>query len=260
MKNPGCYASALGDCTSKLSREHYFSKSVLEQIHPRPIVEGLPREEVQDKRYSIASLTAKILCTHHNAALSPLDSEAAKVFAAIDGFEQDSAARQTPSRSKVTSVSGPEFERWLLKVAFGLCKGNIVRNSLLGTAITSIRNEEGMLQVLFDQGEWPDHWGIYLAMPTQPVGAPANLGFEPRTNSETGELLILVAWLRVVEFWICLGKPAPVQEGQYRPGVITFSESGTSRTSALQFLWPTGEQHASFNLNRVGEQQGWANR
>jgi hypothetical protein len=255
-----CYANALGGCTSTISREHYFSKALLEQIHAYPIVEGLPGQAAPETRYSIASLTAKILCTHHNALLSPLDAEAAKVFELIDRFEQESATKQPVRAGASTIVSGRLFERWLLKVAFGLCKGKIANNSARGVRTTSLRDEDALLRVLFEQTNWRENWGLYLAMPDRPVGAPASLGFEPRSHPQTNELMMLVAWLRVVEFWLCLGKPDGVGERQYRPGAIEFRETRSQRRARLTFTWPAGAPHQVFKMERIGEQDGWATR
>lgn len=257
-QHPGCYAHTLGDCSSQLSREHYFSRAVLEQIHSHPIVEGLPGQ-TDDNRYSIASLTAKILCTRHNSMLSELDTAAAKVFKVIDEFEQEAANGVSPGSSALTIVSGRQFERWMLKVAFGLCKGKIAKATPGGVRTTSLRNEALLLRVLFNLENWPENWGLYLEVPSEPVSAPANLGFEPRAHPDTNELMMLVAWLRVVEFWLCLGKPESASAGQYRPGGLDLRESRSARSSKLLLSWPSG-QHELFKMERVGQQDGWGVR
>jgi hypothetical protein len=101
---------------------------------------------------------------------------------------------------------------------------------------------------------------MYLALPDQPVGTPANLGFETRSNQDTGELLMLTAWLGAVEFWLCLGRPAPIRDGQYRPSTIEFHDARMSRSMSLIFSWPDGMRHDVFKMERVGEQDGWATR
>jgi hypothetical protein len=258
-RHPRCYARTLGGCSSKISREHYFSRSVLTQIHANPIVEGLPGQP-ESGRYSIASLTANILCAYHNTMLSPLDTVAAEVFKVIDQFEVASATAASAGPTALTDVSGEGFERWLLKVSFGLCKGKIAKSTERGTRTTSLRHEDLLLGILFGQESWPKKWGMYLGQPAQPAAAPANLGFEPRSHPETNELLMLVARLRATEFWLCFGKPEPVSPGKYRPGAVEFYEARSGRSAMLNFSWSDGESHERFRMERIGEQEGWGTR
>lgn len=256
--NARCFANRLGGCSTKLSREHYISRSILTQIHPQPIVESKVLGATPDNRYAISSLTVKILCTNHNHLLSPLDAEASKVFAAIDRFETAAAARAIDKSSNVT-LDGALFERWLLKLAFGLCKGGVATGP--AGKVSNLRNEDVLLQVLFGLEEWPDDWGLYIAQPAGPFAAPANFGLEPWTNTTTGELFQLVVWLRASEFWLCLGKPAPIRPEQYRPGGIRLLETGTIEKLELDLAWPdNGSRHAIQEMTRIGQQQGWAQR
>lgn len=255
-----CYARILGGCSPQLSGEHYLSEAVLKQIHPYPIVEGMPQQELASQRYSIASLKAKILCARHNSMLSPLDTEAARVFEAIDRFEQDSANAVEAGVASTVAVDGERFERWLLKVAFGLCKGKIFRAVASDAGAVELRNEELLLPVLFGLEPWPEGWGMYLALPTQPVSAPANLGFEFHLIPETNQLMMLVAWLRVVEFQLCFGKLEPACEGEYRPGAIWLHEAGSGRSVAIHLSWADGLQHETFKVERVGQREGWEER
>jgi hypothetical protein len=75
----GCYLSHTNDCGGGMSREHYISETVLEQLsEPAVAIDGvfwLPPGE--RKVVGINSLTANILCVRHNSALSALDAEAA---------------------------------------------------------------------------------------------------------------------------------------------------------------------------------------
>lgn len=224
--HPKCYASALGGCSTKVSGEHYFSKSILEQIHLKPIVESAVHKGSSDGRYGISSLIANVLCTKHNSELSALDNGASRMYRALHGFEDDAKAR-----------------------AGGVAK------------INSLRKEAEMLSVMFGGASMPLGWGLYMAVPGRPVGAPASFGVEPRTNPETGELMQLVAWLQAIEFWLCLGIPSPVQQEQYRPGGLRLSEAGTERQLELRLTWPPdGTSHATFDVTRIGQMNGWDSR
>lgn len=192
--------------------------------------------------------------------LSPLDAEAAGVFEAINRFERDSVNARDVDAALTVAVDGELFERWLLKVAFGLCKGKIFRAGTSRTEPVEIRSEELLLRVLFGLEPWPESWGMYLALPAQPVSAPANLGFESRLIPETNQLIMLVAWLRVVEFWLCFGKPEPVSDGQYRPGAIWLHEASSSRSVVITLSWSGGLQHEAFKMERIGQRDGWGKR
>ena len=121
FSNPRCYARALHDCTRKMSREHFISESVLKIIEvpnkgmtisgPNWLTEG------EERNISLASLTSKVLCERHNAALSPLDGVGKRFFEYImRGIEQ----------SDILMINGYEVERWMLKLLCGyLASGNI---------------------------------------------------------------------------------------------------------------------------------------
>jgi hypothetical protein len=69
------------DCSADLSAEHYISKSVLQAIGDTVAVSGVPLlSDGQEKEVGINSLTAKILCSRHNSALSLLDSAVGTFF------------------------------------------------------------------------------------------------------------------------------------------------------------------------------------
>ena len=65
-----CYLRDTLDCSDQISREHYMSGAVLEQLGSVLRVSGIPFAAGQTFDTSAASLTAKILCTRHNAALA----------------------------------------------------------------------------------------------------------------------------------------------------------------------------------------------
>jgi hypothetical protein len=114
-----CWARAIGGCSSKVSREHYVSQS----LWPDPTIEvvGFPWCKDEPKRIGLGSLTAKILCDVHNAALSPLDAAAG---AAMDTLRRVVAFRPNRRRRSKKGVrfdiDGPLLERWFLKTAIGL--------------------------------------------------------------------------------------------------------------------------------------------
>src|SRR5579872_4971666 len=82
--HPGCYLRETGDCSEQISKEHYISRAVLQQLGEVLRISGvpwLPPEQTFDT--TVQNLTAKILCRRHNEALSPLDAEAGIFFSSL---------------------------------------------------------------------------------------------------------------------------------------------------------------------------------
>ena len=77
-----CWAKNIGGCSSKITREHLISNSLLEDM---VLVEGFHWCKDSPKKIGSSNLTSNILCKHHNELLSPCDSEI-KNF--LDSFEK----------------------------------------------------------------------------------------------------------------------------------------------------------------------------
>jgi len=82
-------------------------------------VQGLDFCLDKPKELRIESLTAKILCRDHNAALSELDTAAGRAFKAIREYADMTTERgKTPYINWAPmqfTVDGPRLERWCLK-------------------------------------------------------------------------------------------------------------------------------------------------
>ena len=78
-----CYMNSSANCSKKLSREHYISKSILSQFD-RLMISGFPWQDAhEDTKYGANALTSKVLCSRHNSSLSPLDNLAGHAFQQI---------------------------------------------------------------------------------------------------------------------------------------------------------------------------------
>ena len=121
FSHPSCYLRDTCDCSKQISREHYISKSVIEQLCAALRVSGTPwLHPGETLEIAVGSLTAKILCKRHNEALAPLDSEAGLFFSILTKALTD-LNRKTLSRKPIFHlVSGDALELWMLKVACGL--------------------------------------------------------------------------------------------------------------------------------------------
>jgi hypothetical protein len=121
FSHPKCYLRDTCDCSKQYSREHYISRSVLEQLGAPIRVSGMPwLRPGETREIGVGSIAAKILCNRHNEALAPLDSEAGLFFSILTKALSD-LNRKTLSRKPIFHlVSGDALESWMLKVACGL--------------------------------------------------------------------------------------------------------------------------------------------
>ena len=118
-----CWASIIGDCSNRLSREHYVSQGLWagQQLI---IVSGFEWLKGEEKTLPLKELTANILCTNHNTLLSPLDSEAAKFIKTLNELERVLTARWKSRQKSFLNigrheVKGTLFERWTAKTIIG---------------------------------------------------------------------------------------------------------------------------------------------
>src|SRR5690242_17613456 len=68
IRNIGCYAAALADCSNDLSREHYISNALLKRlsIDGKVTVDGFPwQDSGATSKVPPASLTGRVLCRRH---------------------------------------------------------------------------------------------------------------------------------------------------------------------------------------------------
>ena len=87
-----CYLSSIGNCSTKISKEHFISRNILERITKSTLKFegaahffcGKPNVEI-----GIDAFSAKVLCDAHNSALSPLDDAAGLAFSAVEDLYLD---------------------------------------------------------------------------------------------------------------------------------------------------------------------------
>src|SRR5580704_164600 len=117
-----CWAACLGDCSDRISREHLVSESLFPD--QKIGVSGFDWCKGQDRYISISGLTSKILCEHHNNALSPVDEEGARAYRIAKEMVRLSYERgkQKAHRWNIKrlAIDGPKMERWFLKTLINL--------------------------------------------------------------------------------------------------------------------------------------------
>jgi hypothetical protein len=86
-----CFLSGHGNCSGKISGEHYISRPLLQAISGDGTVQigGLPWQPQQTlQKIGIGSLVSNVLCETHNSGLSSLDDVAGKFFRAVDAADK----------------------------------------------------------------------------------------------------------------------------------------------------------------------------
>src|SRR5579864_1722690 len=118
-----CWAACLGDCSTKLSREHLVSESLFTNSVVR--VGGFPWCAGKSVEIGISRLTAQILCEKHNNQLSPIDDAGSDAFATLIRLMELSNSRGRMKahiwKVKRFQSSGYGLERWCLKTLINLC-------------------------------------------------------------------------------------------------------------------------------------------
>ena len=139
-RNMHCYLSELGNCSDKVTREHFISKNILEKIaaaqgEPNTKTHSLEVQNACDffggkpvTQIGINAFSAKVLCDNHNPALSAIDTAAGLAFETIERLTEDLIALDNGNELKSLYIaSGLDIERWMVKVFCGLSAAGKIR-------------------------------------------------------------------------------------------------------------------------------------
>ena len=236
--NPRCYARALRDCNTKISGEHFISNSILGLYDGAGelTVEGFPWLNTGgQRRIQRAALTANMLCTRHNSALSSLDSTASRFFGFLIGKYKGTC-------ENILLITGKEIERWMLKTLCGIvASGNVVHDS------KRIRRWEPPLQwldILFDVKQIPDGCGLHYIIGKYRY-ADKRIDMNTVKNTTTGEIVALTFAVAGLPFLFAIEPPPPRQEPtpsgaelRFHPKVLQVRSGNELRE--LHFGWPEG--------------------
>ena len=158
-----CWAKTLGGCNNIQSREHYLSQGLWEG--DTITVKGLWEEE---RTVGLSSLTAKNLCKTHNELLSPLDSEAKRIFHTITELYrlQDVRLKLKPRKFwtvKRYQVSGILFERWAAKFVVGFFYVFGKDRNWHLTQTGPLEPPSEIVEAIFGHKQFEKPMGLYLA-------------------------------------------------------------------------------------------------
>jgi hypothetical protein len=231
-----CWASELGGCSNKQSREHYISEGLWKNRHVT--IRGFNWLDGQEKTIPLPSLTAKILCTAHNQLLSPLDSEAIHVFKALDEIWRLQEVRRKLRPTKFWLVKryeahGNLFERWVAKTVIGLfC---VIHSDLHWhqTQAPCIQPPPDVLRAVYGHRSFDSPMGLYLAIDTgDKYDFPDSIGFESWIHPAGG--LGGVLSFKDIKFPVWLS-PEPIDQFSFEIGEgKVFGRGGTELVYRLR--------------------------
>jgi hypothetical protein len=177
-----CWATSLGDCEGKISREHLVSQALFPE--GKITVRGLHWCRDEEKTVGLAALTGKILCRKHNSDLSELDSAVKRAFETLDSSLQLFQLRSKLTRRRWTTqtytIDGALLERWFLKTLINLSHGGpwIIGE---GAYSAGAPNDE-LVRIAFGRAVFREKAGLYaVAHDGEQVALRQGLSLTPKT-------------------------------------------------------------------------------
>jgi len=192
-------------------------------------VSGLAWLEGNDKILPPGALASRILCDRHNAALSPLDAIAVRLFQAFDESGASGSGKQM-----LYLFSGHDLERWLLKIMCGL---TFSKGLTLETE-AELSFPKYWLEILFGYVGFPDEQGLYVCIsPGHRFEGPHGVGLRAITGR--GRLTGIGIFICGYELILSMsGFPSRSFDGRkmaYRP--LEFYTSGEDFEKSVTFTW-----------------------
>ena len=157
-----CYAANTNDCDNKLTLEHPLSKSILKDIGGGSTVTASntywQKDSPAPTDLPVATMGSRMLCNRHNTALSKLDDTALEVYRTLERFQLAQLRHPDPHGNEFNLVSGERFERWILKVLWGMTAGAKTTPG----SMKDQRERKVFMRYLFRDGLLPRGWGLHL--------------------------------------------------------------------------------------------------
>jgi hypothetical protein len=237
--HPKCYARLLGNCSKEISKEHFISRNILEELHQSGglRVGGMPwNAPGAVVAISPTSLAGKVLCRHHNSLLSDLDVLGGRFFKALNSIHAASSGGLSSLRDAVYQFDGNGVERFFLKILLG----GVASGNLRGPGGTTATQgfDASLLRRLFGEEAFPPATGMFLLgelnvpwLVEQPLQAAALID-----NGNPVGVLVSIAPLRFALAVVPPGDNSPLLSGKsfYRPATITMADLTNGK---IIFTW-----------------------
>lgn len=205
-----CWASILGDCSGALSREHYISDGIFDGESVTAF--GLSWCKNSPLEIGLPSAVAKMLCKHHNGALSPFDAEAAGLSRFLSANVLDQPLTHAEHR-----VNGHHLEKWALKTYTNLA----YLGALDPVNHTCVHPAHYIVRHIFHDAPLPIGLGLYFI-----AGSLKNTDFKVglswngiRNLSAGGAVAAMTFTLNGVRF-VVNAVPGPAEKRLAKMGVV----------------------------------------
>lgn len=243
-----CFARKYKDCSTKISKEHFISNTLLQQIELNKTAKIAGLKWQEPKTFDIIpikGLASKVLCERHNNALGPLDQEIGALAKTIQQFDKSTHPTKGDNTSELKIVSGIDIEHWMLKCLLGMTSSGNIKTKTM---------KPECLDLLFEKLNWEKDWGLYFNTNIKIFHSDSFL-FEIRINPKTKLLLAANIFIRGFPFTLVLGKPGnPKSFGEWRPAKIIFENSHCKKE--IRFDWEHYQHGGTVHLTRQGTYDG----
>lgn len=184
MTSRKCYASHLGSCSDRISREHYVSENLLKEISNLE-VSGFKWLKGEIKKLPTTTLTSNILCTNHNSKLSDLDAQIVNIFKDFKEFSENYLA---PQKNKKRNINAKSFEKWMLKVLCGMISsGNASKENGI---VINFEIPSQWIDLLFSDEPLPPQIGLHIkSIINLQFEAKDQFGFSPITEKGNDRII-----------------------------------------------------------------------
>ena len=244
-----CYAASTNDCSDKISLEHPLSEGILGAIGDGKTVEisdsywqqGRSRPE----RMSVKTLGSRMLCDRHNNALSAFDAAATRAQATLERYQMAQLVSPDPHGSEFDLISGEQFERWMLKMAWGFKAGA----KEVPASLRQGYEQKTLLRYLFRDGLMPKGWGLYVRSLTKSYVRKFDVALDTRADVRDDTFLTADVTLGAVTFTFVAGR-LEAKNGAYaihRPDGVRLYSDFDKASKVLAFSWDH-RQHESANF------------
>ena len=233
LSNPACWMYPYNDCSSKISREHYVSKSTLIQVGDSIDVSGTRwLEKRSSARIRVKRLVAKNLCERHNKAFEPLDRETSSFFRALLSI---SGLSNSEKHSKYL-ISGDDIQRWMYKTLFGLVTSKSMQGPEGELILPGCQTRDD-LDMLFDPVKQNDEIGMYVfSEPGTSFTSTKSVVVAPLLDKIRGTLIGMEVRLASFAFLVTTVRWLRIEGGILRPSVLYFSR-GKELISSIVLSW-----------------------
>lgn len=192
--HPRCYANADANCSTKISKEHFISASLLRrlELNNTAKIAGLAWQEPETfNLVPVKGLASNVLCERHNSALSGLDSLIDNFATAIRSFDR-------APKSRHVKFSGTDIERWMLKCLLGLSVSKNISSQLKPECV----------DLLFQKACWPDRWGLHVSTnASTPIYHTDSLLIQTRIDEARSLILAADFLIQGMPFTLIMGEP-----------------------------------------------------